>query len=105
MSQNSKFLRLAAKLGAAAAIGLSSCGGGSESGINEEALQTLVTEAQESGDLVGAITRHWEAAGLTEEQVTVLKGLTAEDLKDLQSVLTLLESGADAAKKAPARRG
>lgn len=105
MSQNSKFLRLAAKLGAAAALGLASCGGGAETSINEDALQKLVTEAQESGDLSGAITRHWEAAGLTEEQVSVLKGMSADDLKDLQGVLKLLEAGADAADKAPTRRG
>ena len=74
-----------------------------ESNINVDALKKLLEHAMSSGNMVEAIEKYGKEVGLNEPQTDTLKGLTKEELKDLELIRKKLDTFDDTQFKT--RRG
>ena len=74
-----------------------------EVGLNVEALKKLLEHAISSGNMDEAISKFGRDAGLNAAQTETLKGLTKEELKDLDAIQKKLNSSESAQFKG--RRG
>ncbi len=63
-----------------------------QSNINVEALKKLLEQAIASGNMAEAIAKHGKEVGLNEAQTDTLKGLSKEELKDLELIQKKLDS-------------
>jgi hypothetical protein len=71
--------------------------------INVPALKKLLALAMSSGSMEEAIKKYGKKVGLNEAQIDTLKGLTREELKDLEMIQKKLDTFDDTQFKA--RRG
>ena len=74
-----------------------------ESNINVDALKKLLEHAISSGNMAEAIEKYGKDVGLNEPQTDTLKGLTKEELKDLELIQKKLDTFDDTQFKT--RRG
>lgn len=63
-----------------------------ESNINVDALKQLLEHAISSGNMAEAIEKYGKEVGLNEPQTDTLKGLTKEELKDLELIQKKLDN-------------
>jgi hypothetical protein len=73
------------------------------SNINVAALKELLAHAMSSGNMKEAIEKFGKKTGLNEAQIDTLKGLTSEELKDLEMIQKKLDTFDETQFKA--RRG
>lgn len=63
-----------------------------QSNINVEALKKLLEQAISTGNMAEAIAKYGKKVGLNEAQTDTLKGLSKDELKDLEMIQKKLDS-------------